>query len=104
VRKTVKNRYLALAMASEAFFDSPLPGRPTRAALAPLIQRAYDLHREGCLLLDLFIRIREEEGRLKHMEYRQKLFGWCRALIDALAADEKRRKAPIHPGDPHESE
>jgi len=104
VRKTVKNRYLALAMATEAFFDSPLPGRPTRAALAPLIQQAYDLHRKGCRLLELFIRAREEEGRLNHMEYRQNLFGWCRGLIDAIDADEKRRKASIRPGEPHERE
>lgn len=104
VRRTVRNRYLALALATEAFFDSPLPGRATRASLAMLIPRAYELHKTGCEMLYGFTRLRDEENRLAHFDYRRAVLNWCRSLVDALAADEKRRKPSGQEVDPHASE
>ncbi len=102
VKKTVKNRYFALALAAEAFFDSPLPGRATRATLAMLIPTSYELHKTGCEMLSRFTRVRDEDSRIAHMEYRQKILDWCRALIEALATEEKRRKPGTGKGDPFE--
>jgi len=102
VKRTVKNRYFALALATEAFFDSPLPGRATRATLAMLIPKSYELHKAGCEMLSRFTKLRDEDSRFAHMEYRQKILDWCRALIDALATEEKRRKPATGKGDPFE--
>lgn len=104
VRRTVRNRYLALTLATEAFYDSPLPGRATRASIAMLIPRAYELHKTGCEMLYAFTRLRDEEKRLAHFEYRREVLDWCRNLIDALAADDKRRKQSGRQGDPGEPE
>jgi len=103
VRRKAHNRFLALVLTSEAFFDSPLPGRATRAGLAMLIPQAYELHKAGCGMLYAFTKLRDEGKRLEHFEYRTAVLAWCRNLIDALAADEKRRRPATKQEDPHES-
>ncbi len=103
VRRKAHNRFLALVLTSEAFFNSPLPGRATRAGLAMLIPQAYELHEAGCEMLYAFTKLRDEGKRLEHFEYRTAVLAWCRNLLDALAADEKRRRPATKPEDPHES-
>jgi len=102
VRRKAHNRFLALVLTSEAFFNSPLPGRATRAGLAMLIPQAYELHKTGCEMLYAFTKLRDEEKRLEHFEYRKAVLAWCRNLIEALAADEKRRRPATKQDDPHE--
>lgn len=102
IHRKVRNRYFALALAAEAFFDSPLPGRATRAGLAMLLPKAYELHKAGCEMLYVFTKLRDEEKRLSHFEYRKAVLDWCRSLIDALAADEKRRRPASKQEGPHD--
>ncbi|OQA06001.1 MAG: ComEC family competence protein [bacterium ADurb.Bin374] len=103
VRRKAHNRFLALVLTSEAFFNSPLPGRATRAGIAMLIPQAYELHKIGCEMLYAFTKLRDEGKRLEHFEYRKAVLAWCRSLIDALATDEKRRRPVTKQEDPHES-
>ena len=77
----VKNRPLALALAGEGFFRSPLPARTADPALARIIAQGQQLHLEARDLLGLFIRERSAANISAQLEQRKKLFAWLRELL-----------------------
>ncbi len=91
-----RNRHLALALLSDAFFHSPLPARADgKARLVEAVAAAHDLHQEGCRRLYRFVTRREPDDVADFLAGRGRVLEWLKATGDlAPAVDPRRRSAP----------
>ncbi|NLI76207.1 MAG: hypothetical protein GX442_07180 [Candidatus Riflebacteria bacterium] len=91
-----RNRHLALALLTDAFFHSPLPARAGgKARVVEVVAAAHALHREGCRRLHRYISRRNAGDVADFLAARGRVLEWLKTTGDlAPEVDPRRRPAP----------
>jgi len=91
VKLKVKSRYLAMALISDGFFLTALPGRTNSEELARLIGDAQKLHIEARNRLLRFTRSRCPEDVTDFLEGRSRVLAWLKDSANlSLESDPQR--------------